>query len=96
MSKRLFNKIQEGLKTYDAYFTQRRNAVGKLGLSTIQKCTAPHRILEYGASEDSLDDNLRMGESPFYNLLNALRQASLNCLELSIYARQTNKTATAY
>jgi hypothetical protein len=37
--------------------------VGKLGLSTLQKCIAAVRMLEYGVAGDLIDEHLRMGES---------------------------------
>jgi hypothetical protein len=62
MSRRLFDRIQEKL-SQDTYFQQRRDATGKLGLSTLQKCTAALRMLAYGSAADSLDENIRMAES---------------------------------
>ncbi|XP_048613069.1 putative nuclease HARBI1 [Brassica napus] len=42
---------------------QRRNAHGRYGLSTLQKCTAAIRMLAYGQSGDTYDEYLRLGES---------------------------------
>lgn len=47
----------------DAAFEQRRDAVGKAGLSPLQKCVAAVRMLAYGGSADSLDEDIRTGES---------------------------------
>ena len=47
----------------DKYFEQRRNATGRFGASTFQKCTAALRVLAYGSSPDSLDEYIRLGET---------------------------------
>jgi hypothetical protein len=38
-----------------------KNAFGLLGLPCLQKFTAALRLMTYGSSADSLDENLRMG-----------------------------------
>jgi len=63
MSRRLFVRIMTKLGEGDPYFTQRRDALGKLGLSPFQKCAAAIRQLAYGTSADSQDEYLRIGES---------------------------------
>ena len=63
MSRTLFLRIAGDVANHDPYFQQRPDATGRPGLSTIQKCTAALRLLAYGASADSLDENLRMAES---------------------------------
>jgi len=63
MSRRLFVHIAKTLGDLDPYFTQRRDALGKLGLSPFQKCAAALRQLAYGTSADSQDEYLRIGES---------------------------------
>ncbi|XP_020272136.1 uncharacterized protein LOC109847311 [Asparagus officinalis] len=54
---------QTGLETHDSYFVQKRDAAGKIGLSSLQKVTAAMRMLAYGVSADSVDDYVRIGES---------------------------------
>lgn len=44
------------------YFKLKRDAVGELGFSTIQKCTVTLRMLAYGIAWDTQDDYLRMAE----------------------------------
>ena len=36
----LFNRIREGVVGYDDYFECKEDAVGKIGFSSYQKCTA--------------------------------------------------------
>ena len=63
MNLKLFRKIVEHLRAYNDYFKMKRDAVGLLGFSTIQKVTVALRILAYGIPADSADDYLRMAES---------------------------------
>ena len=48
---------------HDDYFKCKRDALGKLGFSSYQKCTAAIRMLAYGVAGDLVDEYLRMGES---------------------------------
>ena len=63
MSKSVYFRVYEALRAYDKYFTLRKNAVGRLGLSGHQKITAALRMLAYGISADSLDESFRLAES---------------------------------
>ncbi|XP_013596032.1 PREDICTED: putative nuclease HARBI1 [Brassica oleracea var. oleracea] len=63
MNKPLFLRIVDALTNEVPYFQQRRNAHGRYGLSTLQKCTAAIRMLAYGQSGDTYDEYLRLGES---------------------------------
>ncbi|XP_038717194.1 uncharacterized protein LOC120010469 [Tripterygium wilfordii] len=63
MSRNLFLHIANAVVANDTYFTQRRNAVGVLGLSALQKITAALRILAYGSPADTLDEYIQIGES---------------------------------
>ncbi|KAH9159322.1 hypothetical protein LEN26_002400 [Aphanomyces euteiches] len=63
MPRDLFLRIVERVAQRDPYFQQRRNVTGKLGLSTLQKCTAAIRILSTGSAADTIDDYVRIGES---------------------------------
>ena len=63
MGRNLFLRIHDSISDSDMYFQQRPDAAGVMGLSSIQKITAALRLMAYGSSADSLDENLRMGES---------------------------------
>lgn len=63
MSRRLFVRITEALERHDQYFSQRKNAAGKMGLHPVQKTTAAMRMLSLAMPADALDEYLRMGES---------------------------------
>lgn len=60
MLKSLFLHIVEAVNVNDQYFQQRRDATGRLGLSSLQKCTGAMRVLTYGVTFDVVDEYLRM------------------------------------
>lgn len=63
MRRPLFLRILRAIEEHDDYFVQKRNAAGKLGLTSLQKVTAALRMITYGVAADSLDDYVRIGES---------------------------------
>ncbi|XP_017245657.1 uncharacterized protein LOC108217333 [Daucus carota subsp. sativus] len=63
MRRSLFMRIEEAVTAHDNYFTQRTDAVGIRGMSSLQKVTAALRILAYGTAADAIDDYVRIGES---------------------------------
>ncbi|KAI5337102.1 hypothetical protein L3X38_016371 [Prunus dulcis] len=63
MQPHLFNKVMHDICNYDAYFVQKCDAAGVLGLLPEQKVTAVIRMLAYGASADQVDEIARMGKS---------------------------------
>ncbi|XP_028121167.1 uncharacterized protein LOC114318469 [Camellia sinensis] len=63
MSQCLFLRILSMVEAYDPYFVQKQDAVGVLGLSSLQKMTASMRTLVYGVAIDSVDDYVRIRES---------------------------------
>ena len=48
MSRPLFLRIIEAIEIYDDYVTQKRDATGMVGLSSLEKVTAAFRMLAYG------------------------------------------------
>ncbi|KAJ6818967.1 putative nuclease HARBI1 [Iris pallida] len=61
--RNLFLRIVNGVKEHDNFFVQKKDGLGKLGLSTLQKVTAAHRMLAYGTAADISDEYIRIGES---------------------------------
>ncbi|XP_062556708.1 uncharacterized protein LOC134221532 [Armigeres subalbatus] len=70
MSRDLFTKIVADIESANLYFVQKPDATGKLGLTSLQKCTAAIRQLAYGMPADAVDEYLRLAES-----------TALKCLE---------------
>ncbi|XP_019172667.1 PREDICTED: uncharacterized protein LOC109168067 [Ipomoea nil] len=63
MSRNLFLRIANAVKGHDNYFVQRKDRIGRLRLSTLQKVTAAFRILAYGIPADAADEYIQIGES---------------------------------
>ena len=63
MSRPLFCRILNQVEQHDPYLVQKTDAVGALGLSSLQKVTATYRKLAYGTPADSVDKYIRIGES---------------------------------
>uniref|UniRef100_A0A0D3E428 Myb-like domain-containing protein n=1 Tax=Brassica oleracea var. oleracea TaxID=109376 RepID=A0A0D3E428_BRAOL len=63
MNKRLFMHIVHRLSNEVHFFSQRRDGLGRLGLSSLQKCTAAIRALAYGSAADTVDEYLWLGET---------------------------------
>ena len=63
MNRGLFNKIVQAVRSYDPWFKLKKDAMGMVGFSSLQKCTAAMRMIAYGAPIDVVDDYLRMSES---------------------------------
>lgn len=63
MSRKVFTKIVTDIETANLYFVQKPDAAGKMGLTSLQKCTAAVRQLAYGMPADAIDEYVRMAES---------------------------------
>jgi hypothetical protein len=63
ISRKFFLRIVNSIREFDSYFKCKKDCTGKLGFTSIQKCTIAMRMLAYGAPGDSLDDYGRMAES---------------------------------
>ena len=70
MSKRLFERVVDGVLTADrTYFEQRPNCAGKMGIHPLVKVAAALRVLAYAAPADALDENLEIAESTVFAAL---------------------------
>ncbi|XP_065879456.1 uncharacterized protein [Euphorbia lathyris] len=63
MSRTLFQRIIDAVTAHNVYFQQRTDAVGRVGLSSIQKVIAAMRILAYGIPADAADEYCKIAES---------------------------------
>ena len=63
MGKNLFMRLVHGVREHDPWFKLKKDVVGTVGFSSIQKCTAAMRMIAYGIPADNQDDYLRMSES---------------------------------
>ncbi|XP_076925743.1 uncharacterized protein LOC143588693 [Bidens hawaiensis] len=60
MSRELFLRILHDIEREVPWFTQRVDARGRVGFSTLQKCTAAIRYMAYGTASDMFDEYLKM------------------------------------
>ncbi|XP_021715948.1 uncharacterized protein LOC110683846 [Chenopodium quinoa] len=63
MRNHVFLRIMQTLEERHQFFQQRPDATGRLGATTLQKCTAAIRLLAYCGADDSVDDYLRISAS---------------------------------
>ena len=68
-------RIVDALSANVPFFQQRKDAIGRLGLSTLQKCTTATRMLAYGCAADAVDEYLRLGESTTLSCLTNFTEA---------------------
>lgn len=87
MNRSLFLRIVEAVTKQDPYFVQKPDAVGRLGLSAPQKCTAAIRMLAYGTPADLQDEYLRLAKSTALESLTRFCRAVHHCFSEE-YRRQ--------
>ncbi|GJV68512.1 ALP1-like protein [Tanacetum coccineum] len=63
MSRSLFTGIVEEVTLQWAFFREKEDCTGKLGISPFIKCTSAIRQLAYGTVSDALDEYLQMGNA---------------------------------
>ncbi|XP_059650796.1 uncharacterized protein LOC132296627 [Cornus florida] len=63
MRQELFLRILNDVKAYGDYFVQKKDATGRLGLSSIQKMTTAVCILAYGCAANHYNEYSKIGES---------------------------------
>ena len=57
-----FTRIVRELTDKFPYFQQSYDCTGKIGISTLVKCTSAIHQLTYGAVPDALDEYLQIGD----------------------------------
>ena len=63
MNRKLCLDIVLVIWEYDIYFVYKKDCIGTVGFSSIQKCTSALRMLAYRDPADTQDDYMRMAES---------------------------------
>ncbi|XP_004301522.1 PREDICTED: uncharacterized protein LOC101292908 [Fragaria vesca subsp. vesca] len=89
MHRALFLRIVDGVTDHDSYFVQKRDGASRLGLSSLQKCTAAMRMLAYGVGADVVDDYIRIGESTAIEALRRFVQAVIDVFGAQYLRRPT-------
>ncbi|KAK1421882.1 hypothetical protein QVD17_24593 [Tagetes erecta] len=90
MRKSLFLRIVAAVTENDIYFQQRRDATGRKGLSSLQKCTGAMRVLAYGTSTDAQDEYLRMSDTVTRDSLIRFVEGVISCFSQE-YLRRPNE-----
>ena len=86
MRKELFVHIMDFIAKFDPWFVQKPDALGRMGLSTLQKCIVAIRMVAYKLPADACDDYCRLGESTASECMKRFVVAIHACFE-STYLR---------
>jgi hypothetical protein len=81
MRRELFLSIVDRVCAYDQWFVQRPDAAGRMGLSSLQNCTAALRILAYGIATDATNEYVWLGTSMADKALCRFCGAIWDCFE---------------
>ena len=90
MRRNLFVHIVDALTKFDSWFMQRRDALGRLGLSIVQKFTAAICMLAFGLPVDACNDYCHLGESIALVCLERFVVVVRGCFK-STYLRQPTR-----
>tara|TARA_R110002050_G_scaffold50146_1_gene116018 strand:- start:1353 stop:1922 length:570 start_codon:yes stop_codon:yes gene_type:complete len=63
MSSTIFRRLWREIPFVDSYFTQQEDALGRAGVTPLQKIVAALRMLTYGESADRQDEYVQISES---------------------------------
>jgi hypothetical protein len=77
----LFLSIVDRVCAYDQWFVQRPGTAGRMGLSSLQKCTAVLHMLAYGVAVDATNEYVRLGASTTSEALRRFCVAIRGCFE---------------
>ncbi|KAK9073354.1 hypothetical protein SSX86_007678 [Deinandra increscens subsp. villosa] len=94
MRRPLFLRIVAAVTANDLYFQQRRDCIGRKGLSPLQKCTAAMRVLAYGTPVDAQDEYLRISETVTRDALTHFVVGVISCFGQE-YLRKPNENDLA-
>lgn len=81
MRRELVMRIVESITAFDSYFVQKCDALGRLGLSPLQKCTAAIKMLAYGVAADATDEYCWLGKSTAGEAMCRFVNAIHHCFE---------------
>ena len=85
MSRSLFLRIVEAVHNHDLYFHQKKDGVGRIGLSPLQKITAAFRMLAYGLPADATDEYVKIRESTAIESLKKFCHAIVEIFQDNIF-----------
>lgn len=91
MRRELFQRICDKVTQHDIYFQQKVDCTGKRGIHPIMKVIAAFRVLAYGCSADSLDENLEISETVVYECVKKFTKAVIECFGDQYLRAPTNE-----
>uniref|UniRef100_A0A0D3EBJ8 DDE Tnp4 domain-containing protein n=1 Tax=Brassica oleracea var. oleracea TaxID=109376 RepID=A0A0D3EBJ8_BRAOL len=78
MNKPLFMHIVDRLSNEVHFIRQKKDSLGRLSLSPLQKCSAAICLLAYGSAADTVDEYLRLGETTARSCLEHFVEGIIN------------------
>ena len=78
MKRGLFLCLVEAICAFDLWFIQKQDALGRLDLSSLQKCYTTFQILTYGIPAYLCDEYVRLNESIALEAMN-YDKCTLDC-----------------
>uniref|UniRef100_A0A0D3CC35 DDE Tnp4 domain-containing protein n=1 Tax=Brassica oleracea var. oleracea TaxID=109376 RepID=A0A0D3CC35_BRAOL len=78
MNKPLFMHIVDRLSNEVEFFRQKKDCLGRLSLSPLQKCTAAILVLAYGSVADTVDEYLRLDSTTTRSCLEHFVEGIIN------------------
>uniref|UniRef100_A0A0D3A9C2 DDE Tnp4 domain-containing protein n=1 Tax=Brassica oleracea var. oleracea TaxID=109376 RepID=A0A0D3A9C2_BRAOL len=89
MNKPLFMRIVHRLSNEVDFFRQKKDCLGRLSLSPLQKYTAAIRLLAYGSTADTVDEYLRLGATTTRSCLEHFVERIINLFDEEYLRRPT-------
>jgi hypothetical protein len=89
MWRTLFLSIIHKLIETSLYFSERYDATGRIGLTTLQKCTTVVRQLAYGMAVDMIDEYLKLGKSTALEYLEYYYACIIECFRAAFLRYST-------
>jgi hypothetical protein len=89
MRRSLFLSIIHKLSETSLYFTERRDVIGCIGLTSLQKCIAGLRQLAYGMTADMIDEYLKLEKSTTLECLEYYCAGIVECYGVEFLGRPT-------
>jgi hypothetical protein len=81
MRRELFLNIVQEVCAFNSWFVQKYDGVGRLGLSSLQKCTAAMRMLTYRVPANATDEYYRTCKSTTIEAMKCFTVAIRGCPE---------------
>jgi hypothetical protein len=96
MRRDLSLRLVDAVCAFDLWFVQSRDALGRLDLSSLHKCTAACRMLVYGCPANACDEYCRIGESTALEAMRRWVVAICACFEIEYLRQPTQQDLQKY